>query len=304
MDYQFLTADVFTHQIFGGNQLAVFPNAEGLNSQQMQQIAAEFNFSETVFVFPSQDGIHYGNLRIFTPKSEIPFAGHPTVGTAYVLAAIGNIPLTGEITKVLFQEGIGTIPVKIRCENDLPVYTELTSAQLPEFGPPPPSISELASMLSLQVSDFLTGDDSPQGVSCGLPFLFIPLRNRRALKMAQLNRDIWQNLLSSYWSPHVYLFCYDPELEGSHLRARMFAPALGVDEDPATGSAATALAGYLGIRHQGNGTLSWVIEQGFEMGRASLIQVEADVDHGNITEIRVGGASVIVSQGVMKIPDF
>lgn len=303
MDYQFYTADVFTDKIFGGNQLAVFPQAEKLTSSQMQLIAKEFNYSETVFVLPPETPQGTRKLRIFTPSAELPFAGHPTVGTAYILAAIKDISLTGEITTVIFEEGVGLVPVKIRALGGKPVYTELTAAQLPEFGPEPPPISELASMLSLDHNDLLDGKNAPQAVSCGLPFLFIPVHNREILGRVQLNQEQWKGILGNYWANCVYVFCFDPEREESDLRSRMFAPALGIEEDPATGAAATALAGYLGIRDPlSDGTLSWRIEQGFEMGRPSLLQVEADKKEGKISQIRVGGASVLVSQGIMKFP--
>lgn len=303
MRYKFYTADVFTDQIFGGNQLAVFPKAEGLEPQQMQQIAREFNISETVFVFPPQTPQGTRRLRIFTPGTELPFAGHPTVGTAYILSTIGEISLQGEMTTIVFEEGVGLVPVKIRAQNSKPVYTELKAAQMPEFGSEPPLIKDLAAMLSLDTCDLLNGENSPQAVSCGVPFLFIPLRNREVLGKAQLKRELWQQLLSSYWASSVYLFTYDPELSGSDLRARMFAPALGIDEDPATGAAATALAGYLSIRNPLiDGTLGWIVEQGFEMGRPSLIKVEADKENHKIKEIRVGGSSVLVSEGTIDLP--
>ncbi|WP_013321140.1 PhzF family phenazine biosynthesis protein [Gloeothece verrucosa] len=302
MDYQFLTADVFTDQIFGGNPLAVFPKAEGLTSAQMQLIAKEFNYSETVFVLPPETPQGTRKLRIFTPGAELPFAGHPTVGTAYILAAIEDIPLSDEISTIIFEEGVGPVPVKIHTSGGKPVYTELTAAQLPEFGPLPPCIPELAAVLSITPGDFLEGQYTPQAVSCGVPFLFIPVKNRQILGQVQLNREQWKRVLENYWANSVYVFCFDPELAGSDLRSRMFAPALGVEEDPATGSAATALAGYLGIRNPlSDGRLSWRVEQGFEMGRPSLLQVEADKKAGEIIQIRVGGASVLVSQGVMKI---
>lgn len=302
MRYQFYTADVFTDRIFGGNPLAVFPNAEGLTAEQMQKIAREFNLSETVFVLPAQSSDCTYNLRIFTPTSELPFAGHPTVGTAYILAAIGAISLQGDLTNIVFGEGVGPVPVKIRAEAGKPVYTELSAAKMPEFGPEPPSLKKLAQMLSLEVSDLLTGENSPQAISCGVPFLFIPLRNREALKLARIDRSIWQQLLASYWAPNVYLFTYDCELANSDLRARMFAPGIGVEEDPATGSAATALAGYLGIRHPArDGILTWLVEQGWEMGRPSLLYIEADKKNNAIEAIRVGGSSVLVSEGTMEI---
>ncbi|MGH2413315.1 MAG: PhzF family phenazine biosynthesis protein [Microcystaceae cyanobacterium] len=305
MRYQFYTADVFTDRVFGGNQLAVFPNPQGLNTRQMQQVAREFNLSETVFVFPPETPQGTRRLRIFTPATELPFAGHPTVGAAYILSVIGEISLQPETTTIIFEEGVGAVPVKIRSEGGKPVYTELTAAQLPEFGPEPPTIANLAAMLSLQTSDLLNGEDCPQAISCGVPFLFIPLRNRQALGRVQLNREHWKQLLSKYWAPSVYIFTYDAEFANSDVRSRMFAPIMGIEEDPATGSAATALAGYLSIRNPlAKGTRRWTVEQGFEMGRPSLLQLEAEQENGKIKAIRVGGSSVLVSEGTMEVPQL
>ncbi|MBW4651017.1 MAG: PhzF family phenazine biosynthesis protein [Kastovskya adunca ATA6-11-RM4] len=300
--YRFYTADIFTDRVFGGNQLAVLIDAQGLSTEQMQQIAREFNLSETAFVLPAQTPGHDRRLRIFTPRVELPFAGHPTVGTAYVLAATGEISLTGEETTIVLEEEVGAIAVKIRAEGGKPVYSELSAAKMPEFGAAPPSIEALAAVLSLETTDFLA-DGEVQAVSCGVPFLFVPLRDRSVLQRVQLNREKWQQVLADYWAPHVYVFTDDTELRGSNVRSRMFAPALGVDEDPATGAAATALAGYLGSRRdETNGTLRWVVEQGWEMGRPSLLQVEADKQDGDIVAIRVGGSSVLVSQGAIAVP--
>ncbi len=302
MRYQFYTADIFTDRPFGGNQLAVFPRAEGLKSQQMQQIAREFNLSETVFVLPPQTPAGTRHLKIFTPNTELPFAGHPTVGTAYVLGTIGEINLDRDVTQIIFEEGVGAVPVKIRATNGKPIYTELTAAKLPEFNSETPSLSDLAAMLSLELEDLRGGEYTPQGVSCGMAFLFIPLTSRVALQKAKLDRQLWENLLADAWANNVYLFCDEPELAGSNLRARMFAPALGITEDPATGAAATALAGYLGMRDgMKEGTLTWIVEQGFEIDRPSLLRVEADKKQGKIREIRVGGVSVMMSEGWMEI---
>ena len=302
MQYRYYTADVFTDHPFGGNQLAVFPDARGLTPQQMQAIAREFNYSETTFVFPPQDAAHTRWVRIFTPGAEMPFAGHPTVGTAHVLAAIGEIALAGDVTRIVLEEGVGPVPVAITARQGKPVFAQLTAAKLPEFGPPPPSTAIIASVLSLEVDDILNGADFPQAISCGLPFLFIPLRNRDAVRRARLKRELWEQHLASYWAPMVYLLCYDPELPGSHLHARMYAPGVGVEEDPATGSAATALAGYLGAREATRaGTLHWRVEQGFEMGRPSILEVEADKVDGAITEIRVGGSTVMMCSGTLDL---
>ncbi|HEY9421645.1 MAG TPA: PhzF family phenazine biosynthesis protein [Thermoanaerobaculia bacterium] len=303
MRYRFLTADVFTDRPFGGNPLAVFPDGRGLSDDTMQRVAREMSLSETVFVLPPDASGHTRRLRIFTPAVELPFAGHPTVGTAIALAAIGEIPLTGGETRIVFEEGVGPVPVTIRAEGGVPVFAQLWTARLPAAGPPPPSAQELAELLSLDPSDLLTGEDRPETVSSGVPFLFIPLRNRDAVGRARVRMDRWDALLSGPGSPELYVFAYDPELPGSHIRARMFAPALGIPEDPATGGAAAAFGGYLGPRApQRDGTLGWVIEQGFEMGRPSLLHLELDKREGAVAAVRVGGGAVLMSEGSMEIP--
>jgi trans-2,3-dihydro-3-hydroxyanthranilate isomerase len=301
---RFLTADVFTDRPFGGNPLAVFPDARGLPSERMQQITRELNLSETVFVLPPDDPRHTRRLRIFTPGMELPFAGHPTVGTAHILAAIGEIPLAGESTSIVFEEGVGPVAVTLRAEGGVPVFAQLTSAQLPEPGPPAPPAAELAALLSLEPEDVLEGEDRAEAWSCGVHFLFIPVRSREALGRTRLRLDLWEQRLAGTWAPHVYLLCREPELPGSALRSRMFAPAMGIAEDPATGAAASALCGWIAARAtERNGTLRPVVEQGFEMGRPSLLHLEIDLQDGGVTAVRVGGSTVLMSEGWMEVPE-
>lgn len=296
--FKFLTADVFTKDQFGGNQLAVFPDAERLDPALMQRIAREFNFSETTFVLPPKDPKHTRWVRIFTPGAELPFAGHPTVGTAFVLASIGDIALTGAETRIVFEESVGPVPVTIRAKNGKPDFAQLSVAQLPEFGPPSPPAGDLARAIGLSEGDVLTGATAPEAVSCGVPFLFVPVRDRKALARARVRLDDFERVLGGYWTAKVFVFCDDPELPGSDYRARMFAPTIGVPEDPATGSACVGFGGYLAKRDpRREGTLRWVVEQGFEMGRPSLLEVEVDKRAGTITGVRVGGNTVLVSKG-------
>jgi trans-2,3-dihydro-3-hydroxyanthranilate isomerase len=305
MRYRFVTADVFTDTPFGGNQLAVVPDARGLSDARMQDVAREFNFSETTFILPPETPGGTRRMRIFTPAKELPFAGHPTVGSAHVLAAIGEIPLTGAETHIVLEEGVGPVPVTIRAEDGRPVFAQFAVARLPEVGPPPPSRSAIAELLGLDVTDLQSGAMTPQAVSCGLPFLIVPLRNRKAVARARIRLDRWETLLAQYWATEVLIIALDPEREGSDIRARMFGPGAGVMEDPATGSAAAALGGYLAMREgktDGDGTMRWVIEQGFEMGRPSILRVEADRVAGAVTGVRVGGASVLVSEGSIEVP--
>jgi len=303
MEYQFYTADVFTNEIFGGNPLAVFPLAEGLTPQMMQRIAQEFNLSETVFVLPPTDPAHAYRLRIFTPEAELPFAGHPTVGAAFILAKLGQIPLTGDRTNLIFEEGVGPVPVTVFARGGQPTGAQLTAAIPPQFGPPAPGVEILAQMLGLELGDILTGTYAPATVSCGLPFLFVPVRDRQALKRAKINPRVWEEHVAGSWAPMVFVLTFDPERPGSDLRGRMFAPSLSIVEDPATGSAAAALGGYLGVRAEpATGTLRWVVEQGFEMGRPSLLTVEADKRDGVVHVVRVAGDAVLVSRGDFTVP--
>jgi trans-2,3-dihydro-3-hydroxyanthranilate isomerase len=212
------------------------------------------------------------------------------------------VKLTGAETRIVFEEGVGPVSISIRSQNGTPTFAELSAAKLPEVGPPPPSRNVLADLLSLEVSDLSGGTWSPQALSCGVPYLFVPVRNRGALKRARVKLDRWETTLKNGWASEVFVFSRDPELEGSSIRARMFAPALGIGEDPATGSAAAALAGYLGARDRAkDGTLRWIVEQGFEMGRPSILHVEADKAEGKIVAVRVGGSAVMVSKGEMDI---
>ena len=215
--YRYLTADVFTGIRFGGNPLAVLPNADGLTSAQMLAITREFNYSESTFVFPAADAAHSRRVRIFTPRGEIPFAGHPTVGTAFVLASIGDILLAGAETRIVFEENVGPVPVLIRAKDGKPVFCQLTAAKLPEIGHALPSPAELARVLSLDEADILVGEYGPQVVSTGLAFAFVPLRDRGAVRRARLRVDAWEELMSG---TDVFLFAMDAEEPGHHVRAR------------------------------------------------------------------------------------
>ncbi len=304
MRYAFWTVDVFTDRAFGGNPLAVIPYANGLTTEEMQQIAREFNLSETAFVLPPENPGHTYRVRIFTPATELPFAGHPTIGTAFVLGLCGRVELKQERTRVILGETVGAVPVEIRAASGHPVFAQLTAARLPEWGPSPPPSEIIAAMLSLDPTDVLDdAHDEPQAISCGMPFLFVPVKSLDAVRRARLNWEWWNQYLAAAWAPQLYAFSYDVETPGASIHARAFTHYVGVEEDPATGSAASALAGYLAKRERlRDGTTRWRIEQGIEMGRPSLIDVEADARDGVLTAVRVGGSCVVVSEGHLSVP--
>lgn len=301
--YAFHTLDVFTRQIFGGNPLAVLPDARGLTGTQMQAIAREFNLSETVFVLPPADPSHSQRLRIFTPAAELPFAGHPTIGAAWLLAALGAVPRREPTTTLHFEEGVGLVTVEIAVEQGQPTFVHLTAAQLPVQGPEPPEPARLAELLALTVADLADGDWRAEAWSCGVPFLCVPLCDQAALMRATLRLDRWSATLADGWAPQVYPFCRDPA-DSTLFHVRMFAPALGVAEDPATGAAAAAFAGYL-ARRVGDvtGVCRWRLVQGVAMGRPSTLTVEADLLAGQPRAVRVGGTAVLVGAGELNVPD-
>jgi trans-2,3-dihydro-3-hydroxyanthranilate isomerase len=299
---RFYTLDVFTATRFAGNPLAVFPDGRGIDGARMGQIAKEFNLSETVFVLPAGETSHSRKLRIFTPAAELPFAGHPTIGTAFLLGLLGEIRLAAPEAEIVFEEGVGPVRVTIVSDGREPSKARLVAPKPPEDGPATPAVERLASALSLDTADLLTGRYGPAAVSCGLPYLFVPLVDRAAVGRMHVDTTEWRRSIANHWAPAIFGFAMDPELPGSHVRARMFAPTVGVDEDPATGSAVAALGGYLGAREPArDGRFRWVIEQGVEMGRPSLLELDVEKRGGQITRIEVGGASVLVSSGSMEV---
>lgn len=294
MEYKFYVLDVFTNTKFEGNQLAVFPSAEGLIEENMQKIAREFNYSETVFITSTNEK-NKKNIRIFTPSSEVDFAGHPNIGAAMLLARIGEYSDEKQID-IIFKEKVGDVPIRINFENSVPQNAELSTAKLPEKGASPP-LEEIAKVISLDISDIIT-TESPMSFSCGLPFLFVPITSIEKLKQASLNQEHWKNYISQTWAPQIYLFTTETKLATSDFHARMFAPALGISEDPATGSAAAALAGYISENiGKNDGTFTYVIEQGFEINRPSIIEMSFTQKNQKIESVKIRGNAVIFSEG-------
>jgi len=309
--FRYLTLDVFTATPFGGNQLAVFPDARGIPERHLQAIAREFNFSETTFVHPPDDPHHTRRVRIFTPGAELPFAGHPTVGTAHALAATGQLALESpnadgvSLTHLVLEELVGPVPVTVRARGGVPEFAQLSVAKLPELlEPPRPEPAVLAAVFSLRTDDLVLGDWMPSPVSSGIPFLFVPVRTRDAVRRARVRMDLWDTWLRGSPSSEIMVFAMDAEHAGHDVRARVFVPGLDIPEDPATGSACASLARYLADRDaRADGTLRWTVEQGFEMGRPSLIEAEADKMAGRVTQVRVGGKSVMMGEGTLTVPD-
>jgi trans-2,3-dihydro-3-hydroxyanthranilate isomerase len=293
--FRFHVCNVFTDRRFGGNPLAVLTDARGLSDAEMRSIAREFNLSETTFVLPPEDPRHTARVRIFTPGGELPFAGHPTVGTAFVLASVGFVPPSAN--DIVFEEGVGPVPVHIDRDGSRVTRCTLSVARLPEQGPTAPARETLAAMLSLPAGDVLEGAAC---WSCGVPYLVVPLAGTDALARCRLDTARWSELLAGYATQSVYPFA---RLADDAWRVRMFAPNHGVPEDPATGSAAAALAGWLAARVAGApGTMRVRLEQGIEMGRPSEIALEFRRGaNGTVGAVHVGGRAVMVSEGTLRV---
>ena len=303
-EFHYVTLDVFTSTPFGGNQLAVFPDARGIPESLLLPITREFNYSETTFCYPPADAKHAARVRIFTPGAEVPFAGHPTVGTAIALVTLGKAGSPSGESKIVLEEQVGPIPVTVQVGADGSAFAQFAVAKLAEFGPPAPSRGKLAEILTLDAEDILGAPMAPQGVTCGLPFLIVPLRSVEAVSRARVRMEPWEATLKGSWASELFVFAKDPDGGASHYHARCFVPGLGVPEDPATGSANACLAGYLASRApQLDGTLRWSVDQGVEMGRPSRIEIEADKSAGAITAIRVGGAAVRMSEGTLRLAE-
>ena len=298
MNYRYYTCDVFTETRFGGNQLAVLPQAVGLSTQQMQEIAREFNFSETTFVFPARAG-HTRHVRIFTPTREIPFAGHPNVGTAFVLASAGEFGEIKSSLTVTFEEECGLVSVAIHEAGGKVASCELTAPQSLSFGKTLP-VELVAAAITIDSQEIVTKTHGPQVASVGLPFIMVELRDRSVLERARISMSGFEALVAEDVMPDVYL--YTRGTDGFDIRARMFAPLSGVPEDPATGSANCALAGLLAHYSQdSNGSFSWRIAQGVEMGRPSTLIARAEKKDGVVQTTRIGGAAVLVSEGTIYL---
>lgn len=299
-EYRYTRVDVFTDQRMAGNQLAVLPDAAGLDTAAMQAVAREFNLPETAFVFPPEGEGDF-RVRIFAPAVEMPFAGHPTIGTAFVLAREGRIP-AAEASQTLtrFEENVGIIPVTVEWHGGMPDRIFMDQP-IPRHGAQFFNREAVARMLSIDPSGIEHGYPM-EAVSSGVPFLYVPVRDLDTMRAIHFRADIWEQVLKGTDGPNVYVFTTETERPDSTVHCRMFAPALGIPEDPATGAASGPLGSYLlkyGIvDDMSRGIIS---EQGFEMGRPSLISIRVERDGETITRVQVGGKCAPVGSGVLEL---
>lgn len=305
--YSFIQCDVFTDRAFGGNPLAVLPEASGIDDATMQRIAREMNLSETVFVLPPSDEKKaLRRLRIFTPNVELPMAGHPVVGCWYVLAREGVVapPASGNGAATIHQElKVGILPVAIEFADGTPVRVVMTQPPS-RIGPPLQVAEEAARALSLDRSE-ISVDPIPLVVAVtGIPFLMVQLRTRAAMKKIVVNQPVLNALVEKTEATGIYVFTLDTGSADVLATARMFGgPGVGIDEDPATGSAAGPFAATLvhyGLAKPSAGVARFTIEQGVDMGRPSYIEAEVEGEAGDARAVRIAGSSVILIRGEIE----
>jgi trans-2,3-dihydro-3-hydroxyanthranilate isomerase len=299
MRRRFVTLDVFTSDRFTGNPLAVVLDAERLDGAAMQAVAREFNLPETVFVLDPAEPASRARLRIFTPAVELPFAGHPTVGTAVLLARIDG---GGNRREIMLEEGVGPVRCTVepidadrgRARFDIPREPE-------QIGDDLANLSAIADALSLTLDD-LGGDNFVAGNwSAGNPFTFVPVRGRDAVARSRPDPAKWDQAFGPDDPAGVFVYCRETVERGHHFHARMFAPRLGIPEDPATGSAAAAFAGVIArFARPSDGEHEFVIEQGFAMRRPSLLRLFLTLRGGKLAGASVGGEAVVVAEGTIE----
>lgn len=312
-EYRFIQVDVFTDTPFGGNPLAVFPEAEGLTTEEMQCLAREMNLSETTFVLPPQVTGADFKVRIFTPAKELPFAGHPVVGTHWVLAHVGSVELREPVTQVRFELGVGVLPADLWV-SDGRVERVVMTQDRPTFYAILEDVTELVAGLGLPPEAIIETGLPVQVVSTGVPQMMVPVRSLaevQALDAGQLNIAALNRACHSVGTECVMVFTFETERPEATVHVRMFAPLLGVPEDPATGSANGALGAYL-VHHVSAGsalrravpitepTTYILSEQGAELGRPSTLYVEVDSEGDEIIAVRVGGQVMPVAEGVVR----
>jgi trans-2,3-dihydro-3-hydroxyanthranilate isomerase len=301
--YRYLLLDVFTDHLFGGNQLAVFLDGRGLTTETMQAVAREMNFSETTFILPAERSDTDVRMRIFTPGSEMPIAGHPTIGSTFALARTGVIAPASE--RFVFGLGVGPVPVALTWRHSELSFAWMTQPQ-PTFFDPIPDRAGAAAALGLPEAA-VTGTNLPvQVVSCGVQFVYVPLRTRHDVDSASFNPSAYAALMARAPAAVNGVFCFSPEpgADGATVYSRMFAPDIGVAEDPATGIASGPLGCYL-VRHQvvtSDQAGAMVSLQGAKMGRPSFIHIAIGVEGSEIHSVKVGGEAVVAGEGTLYIP--
>jgi trans-2,3-dihydro-3-hydroxyanthranilate isomerase len=304
MKVDYYIADVFTTQLFNGAQIAVFPNADGLSDTTMKLLARELNLSETVFVFHPEQTDGKRKMRVFTPKKEVDFAGHPIIATAYVLGLCGDIQLNDGITHIVLEQNIGPIDVSVTALEGKPTFVQFARKVVAIIDRFAPTDEELASFLSIKQSGLDHKKYSPRLVSCGFPYLVVPVWNYETVRQAKFNSAAWsQSIAPQTAAQEILLFAPKTPFVDSDFNARLLGPYIGIDDDPPIGSAMPAFAAYLcSFAHTQKGTHTFAVDRGDADSRRSVINLEMDNKGHEQLALRVGGGAVLFAKGTIELP--
>ncbi len=305
MKINYYIADVFTKQLFNGAQIAVFPNADGLSDKILKLLARELNLSETVFVFHPDGSTNKRLMRIFTPKKELDFAGHPIIATAYILGLCGDIPLQDGITPIILEQNIGSINVNITAVNGKPTFVQFARTVVSIVDRFAPTDEELASFLGIKQTELDHKRYSPRLVSCGFPYLIVPVWNYETVRNAKFNSAAWsQSIAPQTAAQEILLFAPKSPFPDADFNARLLGPHIGLYDDPPIGSAMPALAAYLcSFEHTRKGTHVFAVDRGDAESRRSVINLEMDNKGHEQLPLRVGGEAVLFAQGTIELPE-
>jgi len=305
MIVDYYIADVFTKQIFAGAQIAVFPHAGEISDKQMALIASEMNLSETVFVSNPTEGTATRRMRVFSPLAEIDFAGHPIIATAFVLGVCGDIELVDGITSLTFVQNSAEIEVNLSSKNGQPTFVQFSRKVSSIIDRYAPSDFELADFLSIKQEDIDNKKYSTRLVSCGFPYLIVPVWNYETVRKARFNYAAWNKSAAPQTAAlEVLLFSPKTPYIDSNFNARLLGPNIGIHEDPPVGSAMPAFASYL-CSHDftQQGTHTYAVDRGDDKNRRSVLNIEMDHKSQAELTLRIGGEAVLVAEGKMHIPD-
>lgn len=305
MKYDYYIADVFTTQLFNGAQIAVFPNADGLSDTTMKLLARELNLTETVFVFHPEKSDSKRKMRIFSPKKELDFAGHPIIATAYVLGLCGDIPLKDGITQIVLEQNAGPIDANITAVDGKPTFVQFARTVVAIVDRFAPTDEELASILSIKQSELDHKKYSPRLVSCGFPYLIVPVWNYETVRQAKFNSAAWsQSIAPQTAAQEILLFAPKSPFPDADFNARLLGPHIGIHDDPPIGSAMPAFASYLcSFEHTQKGTHVFAVDRGDANSRRSVINLEMDNKGHESVALRVGGEAVLFARGTIDLPD-
>jgi trans-2,3-dihydro-3-hydroxyanthranilate isomerase len=305
MKYTYYIADVFTQQIFNGAQIAVFPQADGLKAETMALIARELNLSESVFIFHHLEQGNRRRMRIFSPLAEVDFGGHPVIAAGYVLGLCGDIELSAPVTPVIFEQNAGAIEVNISSEQGQPSFVQFSRSVKPLIDHFAPTDEELAQFLGIAQSELDHKKYSPRLVSCGFPYLVVPVWSYESVRKARFNYAAWsQSIAPQTAAQEILVFAPKSPFPDADFNVRLFGPRIGLHDDPPVGSAMPAFCSYLcSFEHTQKGTHAFSVDRGQANSRRSVIRLEMDNKREESLTVRIGGHAVLVAEGSLDIND-